>query len=381
MRRVAIVAVEQTPYTETHADESLYEMYFRVTKALLDKAGISRDEVDTVIEASCDYWRGIACSNVHTVEASGGYLKEVSKVEQDGAFGFMYAYMRILSGHFDTALVVSDTKCSENMMPYSNLPNASADPFHLRWIGVDEISSAAMQATLYMSKYGVSMEQISEVSVKNLGNALRNPFAHRRMRVSVEDVMKSPVISYPLRQLHCCPYSDGICTILLASEEKAREITDTPVWVAGVGWCTDTYFLGDRDLLDTWVLKEAASRAYKMAGIENPTRDLDVIELSEPFAHQELLWYEGLGLCGKGEGVKLLEEGVTSFDGQLPVNPSGGVLASNPYIARGLVRIAEAALQIMGKAGEHQVPGAEKALAHGVGGFAGQAHAVICLSE
>jgi Acetyl-CoA acetyltransferase len=381
MRNVAIVGVSQIPHTEATLDKSIFEMDYELTKGLIDKVGISKDDIETVIEASSDYWRGIACSNIHTLESTTGYLKEVSKVEQDGAFGFLYAYMRILSGQFDTALVVSDTKCSEIDMPFSNITNISADPIFQRWIGIDEISSAAIQAQDYMQRYGISEEQIAKVSVKNLKNALNNPYAHKKGRIKVDDVLRSPMLSYPLRELNCCPYSDGACAIILASEEKAKKITDNPAWIRGVGWGMDSYFMGDRDLVDTTVLKTASRRAYKMAGIEDPRRELDLIELSEPFAPQELLWYEGLGICKEGKGGTLMDEGTTEMEGNIPVNPSGGVLSFNPYVARGLIRIAESAMQVMDNAGEHQIPDAETALAHAIGGFAGEAHAVICLSK
>ncbi len=126
-------------------------------------------------------------------------------------------------------------------------------------------------------------------------------------------------------------------------------------------------------------LREAASRAYRMAGIEDPRRQIDVAEVCEPFSHQELLWYEHLGFCGEGEGGKLMDEGITATNGELPVNPSGGVLSTNPYVARGLIRVAEAALQVMGRAGRRQIPDVEVSLAHGISGMAGQMHGVILL--
>jgi acetyl-CoA C-acetyltransferase len=119
-----------------------------------------------------------------------------------------------------------------------------------------------------------------------------------------------------------------------------------------------------------------------MAGISDPRKDLDVVELSEPYAFQELLWYEGLGLCGRGEGARLLESGYTDFNGPLPVNPSGGVLSMNPYVSRGLYRVAEVALQIKGAAGERQLgKKVNTGLAHGTHGFAGQCHAVAILGN
>jgi acetyl-CoA C-acetyltransferase len=169
--------------------------------------------------------------------------------------------------------------------------------------------------------------------------------------------------------------------LLLASEEKAKELTDKPVWLRGFGSSMDTFNLGDRDLLNGQ-LKNAAKRAYDMAGITEPRKEIDVAEITEPYAFQELLWYEGLGLCDRGEGGKLIDSGATETEGDIPVNPSGGVLALNPYVSRGLYRLSEVFLQLRGQAGERQLNKKVKTgLAHGTHGFAGQCHAVAILES
>ncbi|MCK4722409.1 MAG: thiolase family protein, partial [Dehalococcoidia bacterium] len=345
----------------------------------LNQVGMKRAELGTIITSSSDFWQGISCSNSVYFEAIGAYLKDSSKAAEDGASGFMYGLMRVMSGHFDNALVHAITKSSE-IPSLSTLTNLYADPFFQRPVGLDDVSTAAMQARLYMEKYKITEEQAAKVVVKNLGNALSNPYAHKKGKISVDEVLKSEVMAYPIKALDCAAYSDGTCAMLLASEEKAKKLTNNPVWVKGVGWCVDHQFFGDRDLLDGG-LRKAARKAYDMAGIKNPMKEIDVAEICEPYSFQELLWYEQLGLCKDGEGGKLIDSGVTAMDGELPVNPSGGVLATNPYVARGLIRIAEAALQIMGEAGERQVPGVKTALAHSTHGFAGQLHSVVILGK
>lgn len=376
--RVAIVAVAQIGHRDA-LSRNIREISYEVTKDILNQVGMKREELDTIVTSSSDLWEGISCSNMYYSDAIGGSLKDQSKAEEDGGLGFMYGLMRVISGHFDNALVHAITKSSE-IPSLSTLTNLYADPFFQRPIGLDDVSTAAMQARLYMDKYQTTEEQAAKVVVKNLGNALNNPFAHKKGRISVDEVLKSEVMAYPLKALDCAPYSDGTCAVLLASEEKAKKLTDNPVWVKGVGWCVDHQFFGDRDLLNGG-LRKAAKKAYDMAGIKNPTREIDVAEICEPYSFQELLWYEQLGLCKDGEGGKLIDSGVTAMDGELPVNPSGGVLATNPYVARGLIRIAEAALQIMGKGGERQVPGVKTALAHSTHGFAGQLHSVVILGK
>ena len=375
-RKVAVVGVAQLA-NEDVFNYNIREIAYRVVKDLLNQCGIERDDIETIVTSSSDHWQGISCSNTFYYDAIGGYLKNSSKTEDDGAFAFLYGYLRVMSGHFDTAIVHAVTKSSEVPEP-STLTNLTADPFYQRQIGLDDVSAAALQAKLYMDKYGVTEEQAARVVVKNLGNAFYNPYAANKAKITVNDVLKSEMLAYPLKTLDCAQYSDATCAVLLAAEEKARQLTDTPAWIKGVGWSVDNFFLGDRNLLNG-TLTKAAKKAYAQAGITRPLAEIDVAEVCEPYSFQELLWYENLGFCKEGEGSKLIEEGITARDGKLPVNLSGGVLAANPYVARGLIRIAEAALQVMGKAQEKQLPGVKTALAHSTHGLAGQHHSVVIL--
>jgi acetyl-CoA C-acetyltransferase len=377
-RKVAVVAVAQMGHEEIY-NLNIREITYRVVKNLLAQAGIPRDEIGTIITSSSDYWQGICCSNTYYYDAVGGYLKNSSKTEEDGAFAFLYGYLRVMSGHFDTAIVHAITKMSEVPEP-SALTNMYADPFSQRPIGIDDLSAAALQANLYMAKYGITEEQAAKVVVKNLGNARSNPYAFKKEKVTVQEVLKSERLAYPIKALDCAPESDATCAILLASEEKARQLTEVPVWIRGVGWSVDDSFLGDRNLLNGG-LKRAAQKAYAMAGISRPLEEMNVAEVCEPYSYQELLWCEQLGFCHEGEGGKFIDKGMTSLDGKFPVNPSGGVLAANPYVARGLIRIAEATLQVMGKAEGRQVPGVKTALAHSTHGLAGQHHSVVILGK
>lgn len=376
--RVAIVAVAQIGH-DGAVNENLREVSYEVTRDLLNQAGMKREGLGTIVSSSSDFWQGISCSNTFYFDAIGSYLKDSTKAAEDGAAGFLYGLMRVMSGHFDNALVHAITKSSE-IPSLSTLTNLYADQFFQRPVGLDDVSAAAMQARLYMDKYKATEEQAAKVVVKNLGNALSNPYAHKKGKITVDEVMKSKVMAHPIKALDCATYSDGTCAMLLASEEKAKKLTNNPVWIKGVGWYVDYKFFGDRDLLDGMLWK-AAKKAYDMAGIKNPRKEIDIAEICEPYSFQELLWYEQLGFCGRGEGGKLIDSGVTDRNGELPVNPSGGVLASNPYVARGLIRIAEAALQVMGKAGDRQVPGVRTALAHSTYGFAGQVHSVVILGK
>lgn len=376
-KKVAIVSVAQSAGTESK--DNFYDQAYRVTRECLDKVGLTRDDLDTVVSASSDIFHGgISCANAYYWETTGAFLKNASRQDGESLFAFMYGAMRIMSGQYDTCLVISLCKGTEN--PENDTCTLMfGDPFYFRGLGLTETTAAALQMQAYMDRYGITREQCARVAVKNLGNALRNPHAHRRGRYTVEEVLGSRPAVAPLTELQIAPKSEGFVAMLLASERKAKKLTDRPVWFKGYGSSLDTYFLGDRDLLKT-ELRNAAARAYRMAGIKNPMKEIDVAEVTEAYAFQELLWCEELGFCKPGGGGKMIEKGITAMDGALPVNPSGGVLANNPYVSRGLQRLVEGFLQIRGEAGEHQVDKKVRtALAHGAHGFAGQCHAVAII--
>ena len=375
--KVGIVAVAQISGDDSK--DNFYDQAYQVTKEILDKAGLERDELGTVVSAASDVFHGgISCANAYYWEAVGSFLKNGTRQDGESLFALFYAAMRILSGHYDTALAIALCKGSENPQD-DTLTHFFTDPFYQRPLGLNETQAAALQMSQYMDRYGISREQCAKVAVKNLGNALYNPNAQRRGRYTVSDILNSEETVYPLTALQCAPKSEGMVAVLLASEEKAKKLTKKPVWIKGYGCSLDTFYLGDRDLLKGQ-LKKAATRAYKMAGITDPSKQIDLAEITEPYAFQELLWYEDFGFSYEGEGVKLIDSMETGIDGRLPVNPSGGALANNPYVSRGLQRVVEATLQIRRQAGERQVDKkVNTALAHGTHGFAGQCHVVVIL--
>jgi acetyl-CoA C-acetyltransferase len=375
MDKVAIVGVTQTKYETNKIDQTYMELTFEVVKKLHNQLGITNDDVGSVITGSNDFTDGRTIANMAVQDGVGSVRKSESRVSGDGAFAYVYAAMRVLSQEYDTVLVVSHSKCSEGDQCLIN--NSIFDPFYQRHLGLDQISSAGLMANMYMSKYGITEEQAAKVVVKNRKNALNNPYAHIQKEVSVEDVLKSPMLAYPLKELDLPPYSDGAVAMLLANEETAKKLTDTPVWLKGYANCTDAYYLGHRNMTDLIALELAAKEAYKMAGISDPIKDIDVAEVSENFSIHELMIYEALGFCGKGEGGKFIDSGQTQMGGKIPVNPSGGVLSSNVAMANGLIRVAEVAEQLMGKAGKRQIPDAKTGLAYGMNGICSQGNCVL----
>ncbi len=377
MEPVAIVGVGMTEIRRERKADGYADLVYEATRKALDDAGIEINEVDNVVTVSNDFFDGRTISSMAIQDACGSFDKNVSTVEGDGTFGAAYGLMRILSGSFGTTLVCVHHKGSESQMPL--ITNAMFDPIYERFLGIEAVTSSALQARAYMDKYGITEEQCALVSVKNHGNAFRNPIAQLPLELTVEEVMASPYIADPIKLLDCCPISDGASAVILASAERAAKITDKPVWVKGLAYCSDAYHLGDRDLSDVRALEEAAKKAYAMAGVTDPAKDIDLVELYDAFTYMELMWLEGLGFCGRGEGGKLTESGDTAPGGRLPVNVSGGCLSGNPVLVAGLNRIIECALQIRGEAGERQVEGVKTAVAHGINGPCGQSHCVWVL--
>jgi len=227
----------------------------------------------------------------------------------------------------------------------------------------------ALMARRHMHEYGTTEEQLAMVAVKNHENAVLNPFAQFRKRISVEDVLASPVIASPLKLLDCSPLSDGAAAVVLASEEKVRELKiDTPVWIRASAQASDTLALHDRkDLTTLLATRVAAEQAYKQAKVE--PKDIDVAEVHDCFTIAEILAIEDLGFFKKGEGGKAVEEGQTARNAKISVNTSGGLKAcGHPVGATGVKQIVELTLQLRGDAGERQVTRAELGLAHNVGG-------------
>ena len=380
MEKVAIIGVGMTKYDRI-SPLTFAEMVFEATSKAIEDAGISKDDVDNVVTVSSDFWDGRTISTMAVTDASNAYGRDITCVEGDGTFGALYGMMRILSGTFGITIVCAHHKGTESSM--NGITNCAFDPLVERKLGLDAVSSAALQARRYMEKHGLLEEQFALVSVKNHGNAMRNPRSLLPMEITVDDVMNSRKIADPLKLLDCSPVTDGACTLVLAPERQAKKLTTTKkrVWMKGVGHCTDAFRLGDRDLADTRALKKAAKRAYDMAGIVDPREEIDFAEVYDAFSYMEPLWLEGLGICDDGKGCEYLERGWFDYGGKLPVNPSGGRLSANPVQAAGLYAMAEATLQLRGKAGKHQVRGAGTALVHGINGMCGQSHCVWILGR
>ncbi|MFC1851621.1 acyl-CoA dehydrogenase family protein [candidate division CSSED10-310 bacterium] len=379
-KKVAICAVAQTTYERDKWDQRFQGMALDVLESLLEQTGLDFSEnggINTSISVSDDVFDARTISDNAMTDVLGAHYRCEEKVAQEGAQAVYYGLATILSGHTDLVLIIGH--CKESQPESRNMVSHMAfDPFYTRPVGLDFCSAAALQAQAYMAKSYLTDKQLAEIVVRARQNAARNPLTSSLKPVSVDDVLNSPLVADPIRELHMYPVSDGAVGLILASEERARQITETPVWITGAGNCFDSFFLGDRDLTSNFALKKAAERAYQRAGISDPLSAFDVVEISDQYAYQQPMWIEGLGLCEEGKGGKWLDQ-----DGPatMKVNLSGGMLAGNPLILGGLIRVAEATLQLKGSAAYSRNSNPKRALAHGVMGPAGQFHTVVILEK
>ena len=369
MEKVGIVGYNQVKLS-SDANYGRYEMIFEAVRGAIDKAGLKKKDISTVISCTNDFYDGRTISNCWTVEVGGGYLADETKVEMDGAHAVLYGLMRVLSGNHKLAVVWGGSMAS--CFPYHATKLYETDPTWERPTAlVNDITAGGFQMRAYMEKYGISAEDIAKVAVKNSKNAAKNPLAlpeAQKPNLTVQDVLNSGNYSDPVTELMAAQPCDGVAALLLAPEQQARKITDKPVWITGVGWSQDAYYLGDRDLSTIKSMEVAGKKAFDIAGINNPRSEIDVAELFESYAHEELILAEALGLAEKGKGPSLNSE----IGGDLPINPSGGALGGNPLCATGLIRIIEAVKQLTGEANGYQVSGAKKAIASGQIGMCAQ---------
>ncbi|MFX1234205.1 MAG: thiolase family protein [Promethearchaeota archaeon] len=376
MQKVGIVGYYQVKlYSD--ANYGRYEMIFEAVRGALDSVGLKKKDISTVVSATNDYYDGRTISNALTVEPGGGYLVDESKVEMDGAYAVLYGLMRVLSGNHKLAVVWGGSMVS--CFPYHSARLYETDPTWERPLAyVNDITSAGFQMRAYMEKYGVTAEEIAEIAVKNHNNASKNPLALQEAQnpnLSVKDILSSEMYADPVTELMVAQPCDGVAALLLAPEKQALKITDNPIWITGVGFNQETYYLGDRDLSISKSMELAGKMAFNSAGINDPMSQIDVAEIFEAYAHEELILSEALGLTEKGMGYSLN----TEIGGDLPINPSGGAIGGNPPCAAGLIRIIEATKQLRGEANGYQVKGAKRAIASGQIGLCAQNNIIYVL--
>jgi acetyl-CoA C-acetyltransferase len=372
---LAVIGVGQTPYRRRY-EQSTTELVQQAVRQAMDDAGVSHHDIDILIGGFApDALAGEGSPEKRFLPAVGAVGKWSMRVNTGGTTGIAAAYaaMDLLeAGHGDLAVAIG----VERMAQARNVPavfNSIFDPIYERDTSLSTISMCAMRATRMIQRYGYTRELFAKIAARNFLHAARNPYAHIRKAYTEEEVLDSRMLSWPIRQLDACPVSEGVCAVVVARVSALGQRSTPIAHVRGRATMTDTYNQGDRlgrpegDLVDLLTLRRSTDIALAEAGL-NSAADADVIEIHAPFDSAEAMAYAPLRLCAPEEGPELVAAGFGAWDSGTVINPSGGPQAANPVGATALIRLGECAMQVMGTAGEHQVPGARTAVATGQGG-------------
>jgi acetyl-CoA C-acetyltransferase len=361
-RRVAVVGAGMTRFVR-RAQETGKELSWEASRAALDSCGMTLNDIEAVCLTSApDMFDGVHMKGEYLSDGAGAFGKPYIRTYVGGGSGVftaIQAWYTVASGMADVVLVVAEEKMSSTQPHPQGAFLTIFDNILERPLGPNLLWIFALEMNRYMNAYGLDKRDIASVAVKNKRNAADHPAALLgQADITVEDVLASETLAWPVQRLDVSPISDGAVALVVASEDAVKRIGGTPVWIDGVGWNLDTAYWTNRDLVFPEYVQNAARQAYAMAGITEPRKEIHVAEPYDPFDYKELHHLEGLMLFDKGKAPEAARDGVLNRDGDLPSCPSGGLLGvGNPIAAAGLMKIAELYWQLSGQAGARQVPG------------------------
>jgi len=364
MREVAIIGVGSTVFGK-FPERVIAELGSEAVWAALQDAGVTPKDIQ--FGYCANLYGGMVIGQAVLREA-GIVDIELTNIENacaGGATAFRRAWCDIALGLYDIGIVVGVESMTTSPVAGKLIPPAKGDISGE--LGMNMVARFALSQRRYMDVYSVSLEQIAKVSVKNHHNGCLNPYSQYRKELSIEEIISSRPICEPITLLQCCPATDGAAAAVLVSRDLAKKYTGKPVIVVASVIRSGDYSYRWKDITFSDMTYKCANEAYKMAGLG--PKDVDVCELHDAFAVNELQHYVELGFCERGEEVRLIDEGITEIGGKLPVNASGGLLSKgHPVSASGVAQIVELAWQLRGQAGKNQVTNAKVGLAHTLGG-------------
>ncbi|UCE09727.1 MAG: thiolase domain-containing protein [Candidatus Thorarchaeota archaeon] len=372
-KRVAIVGVGMSKFGELW-DMNLRDITLEAGVSAIFDSQVKGSQIDAVTIGNMSAGRFTGQEHLGAQAVDMGGLGNIPAYSVEaacasGGAAVRHAYMAIMSGEHEVMMVLGCEKMSDvNQSEAMDTMSVASD---WEWEGLFGATFPALYAFMarrHMLEHGTTLEHLSMVAVKNHANAAHNEFAQFRRPVPLEVVMKSGLLADPLRVLHSSPVTDGAAGLIMCTEERAKEFTDTPVYIESSEQAGDTLALHDRkDICTMEAVKKSSASSLKEAGLK--IDDIDVFELHDSFTIGEIILTEDIGIAKKGEGGKILEEGLTEKDGKYPVNTSGGLKArGHPIGATGVAQIVELVLQLRGDADKRQVDGAEKGMAVNIGG-------------
>lgn len=373
--RTAVVGIGQSKQAKRR-EVTIGAMVRESVDAALADARLEFADIDAVVLSKTpDLFDGVMNPELYLADAMGARNLPVTRVFTGGSVGghaAIYGAHLVQAGLARRVLVVAYSKESEGDFTWA-LSRGLPFSAHL---GAGAGAHFAPIIREYIRRSRAPEHIGWQVAVNHRLNATRNPYAHiQRPDITVAEVRESRMLWDPIRYLESCPSSDGSCAVVVTGEDDTGGGTHPPAWIHGMSWRTETGHFAGRDEVNPEAGRQCAADAYRQAGITDPAAEIDTAELYIPYSWYEPMWLENIGLAEVGHGWRLVDDGSTAFGGSLPVNPSGGVLSGNPTGATGLLRFAEAALQVRGTAGAHQVDGARRAVGHAMGG-ASQFHAL-----
>ena len=363
----AVIGVGQTHHKTRRRDVSFGGLVREAVFRALDDAQLTMADVDAVVLGKApDLFEGVMKPELYLSDALGAVGKPMFRVHTAGSVGgttAIVAASHVQTGRHRTVLAVAFEKQSEGNAQFALGSGKGAS------LGAGGAFAPFIRA--YIQRSGAPEHIGWKVAVKDRLNALKNPYAHLKIEdISIEKVKESPMFWDPIRFLESCPSSDGACAVVITDEaggEAAAADGRPPAWILGTSSRSEPPAFPGRDPVRPQACLQCVDDVYRMAGITDPRHQLDMAELYVPFSWHEPIWLEAHGIAEPGEGWKMVDDGTTELEGDFPINCSGGVLSSNPIGASGLLRFAEAANQVRGAAGEHQVDGARTALAMAYG--------------
>jgi len=373
LERVAIVGVGHSKFGDRR-DVNLVELGFEAAKPALEEANLTPKDIDFLTVGTAGGWYEEFLPAVVISEYLGLSGKGLMRCEAacaSGSAAVATAYNMIATGLCEVAMVVGIEKMTEIdvLTAVELIGRAGYYTWEFHNFGMTFPAYYALYATQHMKKYGTTEEQLAQVAVKNHKYGSMNANAHLQRAISIEDVLSSRVVAWPLKLYDCCPMSDGSAAVILASEKKAKSVTDSPVWIDAIGMSSDTANVSKRpDFLGLRATVTAAEQAFKIARV-GPYQ-LDVANVHDCFTIAEILAYEDLGFCKRGEGGRMVEDGQTEIGGKMAVNVDGGLKSKgHPIGATGTSMMVELTRQLRKQAGNRQAPIKNGiALAHNVGG-------------
>ncbi len=373
MGKVGIIGVGHSKFGK-RSDASLRELAFEAFRYALDDAEIDASRIDSSLVCSATHYDKQRSPAGVVAEYLGLNPQPTFNIEAacaSSAVGLRTAWALVSSGLHDTVAVVGVQKMTElSSEEIQELMGRAGDVMWESPFGTTMPAYYAMYATAHMAKYGTTEEQMAQVSVKNRKYGTKNPNAMFQKPATVQDVLKSRVVSYPLKLYDCCANADGAACLIVTNAENARRLSDRPVWIAGLGLASSPMSLAGRkgEMTSFEVTRKAAKAAYEMAGLK--PSDIDIAEVHDSFSITEILNYEDLGFAHPGKGPRLLEDGETELGGKVPVNIDGGLIAKgHPVGATGASQIYSLVKQLRNEAGDVQVDKASVGLAQNIGGI------------